>query len=346
MLALTPGSGAAFLHRAVAGGVTFHSGAAGKSPLHVRLVRSGDVFTGYVSADGKAWIPVDTATIPMASSVRVGMAVTSNQAGIAAEGSFSRVEVLQSSPASISGRVATPSSAARATFRNAQPWSKADAKLRGRLSGGSRQIFMTLAPGNVSSLQGRATAGGERYRFHSVALPADGEIVARVVSIRNSDPWAKAGVMIRESLAPGARHAFMALMAGHGGTFQRRVAEGGPSLETSAGAAEAPYWVRLVRSGGVFRGYRSADGMAWTLVGQERIAHDGEMRAGLAVASHGNASLFAAVFDNVSVRLASVRDRGGSGESVAEGAADGFRRSYHGIDDASAEAFRDVEGAE
>jgi hypothetical protein len=40
-------------------------------------------------------------------------------------------------------------------------------------------------------------------------LSGDGSIVARVDAVSNTDPWVKAGVMIRESLQPGAAQGFM-----------------------------------------------------------------------------------------------------------------------------------------
>jgi hypothetical protein len=58
------------------------------------------------------------------------------------------------------------------------------------------------------------TAGGEdiwgtadQFHFAYKQLSGIGSITARVVSISNTDPWAKAGVMIRESLEPGSSHA-------------------------------------------------------------------------------------------------------------------------------------------
>ena len=62
---------------------------------------------------------------------------------------------------------------------------------------------------------------GRRRRRHlgnggSILLPllaslrGDGEIIARIQSLENTNPWAKAGVMIRESIEPGSRNVFMA----------------------------------------------------------------------------------------------------------------------------------------
>jgi len=40
-------------------------------------LRPRDVFTGYQSAGGSTWTPVGSVTIPMVSSVSIGLAVSS-----------------------------------------------------------------------------------------------------------------------------------------------------------------------------------------------------------------------------------------------------------------------------
>src|ERR1051325_10079280 len=44
----------------------------------------------------------------------------------------------------------------------------------------------------------------DEFHFVSTPLTGDGSITARVVSQTNTNPWAKAGVMIRESRAAGS----------------------------------------------------------------------------------------------------------------------------------------------
>jgi hypothetical protein len=44
----------------------------------VRLVRAGDLFTGYVSKDGLDWKPVDRIAVPMGRTVYVGLALTAH----------------------------------------------------------------------------------------------------------------------------------------------------------------------------------------------------------------------------------------------------------------------------
>jgi hypothetical protein len=143
------------------------------------------------------------------------------------------------------------------------------------------------------------TADG--FHFVYQTLNGNGEIVARVTGVQNTDVWAKAGVMIRASLAAGSTHAFMCLTPGNGLAFQRRVATGGASEHTAGGAATAPRWVRLTRNGNTLTGFTSTDGTAWTQVGSVAITMGSQVFAGLALTSHVNGTLNTSTFDNVRV---------------------------------------------
>ena len=139
--------------------------------------------------------------------------------------------------------------------------------------------------------------------FHFVYRPITGDatIVARVAGVQNTNAWAKAGVMVRETLVNNSRHAMMVLTPTKGLAFQRRVATGGPSLHTGGALVAAPHWVKLVRSGSTLTAWSSPDGVAWTLVGSETIAMGSSVYAGLAVTSHQDGTLNTSTFDNVAV---------------------------------------------
>src|SRR5439155_8778359 len=115
-----------------------------------------------------------------------------------------------------------------------------------------------------------------------------------------TDSWAKAGVMIRETLAAGSRHAFALISSGNGAAFQRRVTTDGASEHTAGAAATAPYWVRLTRTGSTFRAYASNAGGSWTLINTVTIPMASNVFAGLAVTAHNNGALNTSVFANVS----------------------------------------------
>ena len=101
----------------------------------------------------------------------------------------------------------------------------------------------------------------------------DCTIIARVASVQNVNPWSKAGVMIRASLDANAANAFIAVTPGNGVTWQYRSSTGGGTTWNNTSGLSAPYWVKLVRSGNIFTGYRSSDGTNWTQQGKMTNSH-------------------------------------------------------------------------
>ena len=142
----------------------------------------------------------------------------------------------------------------------------------------------------------------DSFQFVSQVLTGDGSITARVVSQSNTNSWAKAGVMIRETLTTGSRNAFLPVTPQNGVVFQARTATGGSSTTITYGPkVAAPYWVRLVRAGNIINAYASADGVTWTSLGQTTINMTSQVYVGLAVTSHNNGTLSTVLFDNVTV---------------------------------------------
>jgi hypothetical protein len=141
----------------------------------------------------------------------------------------------------------------------------------------------------------------DQFHFAYRTLVGNGEIIAQVASLQNTNDAAKAGVMIRETLTAASRHAFAAVTPAKGMVFERRVTVGGSSVRTSSELGAAPKWVRLVRSGSTFSAYRSTTGTSWTLMGSQTIAMAATVYVGLAVSSHNVSTLAAATFRGVAV---------------------------------------------
>lgn len=102
-----------------------------------------------------------------------------------------------------------------------------------------------------------------------------GELRPRVV------PWAKAGLIVKESTREGSPYAAIMVTGSHGvrmqdGYFNDRP---GPVL------AAAVRWLRLERSGDAITGYASADGKDWTTVGTVHVELGPTAQAGPFVAS-------------------------------------------------------------
>jgi phosphatidylserine/phosphatidylglycerophosphate/cardiolipin synthase-like enzyme len=175
---------------------------------------------------------------------------------------------------------------------------------------GSADIGPVGAPGSVSYSGGsyQLTASGAdiwstRDEFHFVyrSWAGDGEVVARVAAVSHTDPWTKAGVMMRSSLSADSKHASMFVTPGKGLAFQRRTASGGLSVHTSGGSGTAPMWVKLQRAGTSISAYVSSDGVSWSTVGTDIIELGATMYVGLALTSHHDGALASASFDSLSV---------------------------------------------
>jgi hypothetical protein len=218
----------------------------------------------------------------LAATVQVGLAVTSHSTALATTATFTDVALRP--PASGGGLPA--------------PWSSS--AVGGVTVAGSS----SYADGVFSSSVAGADIWGTRDQFRFVSQPwtGDGELVARVRSLGNTDPWAKAGVMVRESPADNARHVSVFVTPGNGVAFQRRTAAGDRSWHTAGSASVAPRWVKLVRSGSLLTGYESADGVVWTRVGEQSLSGlAATVQVGLAVTSHSTALATTATFTDVAL---------------------------------------------
>lgn len=345
-------------------------------PYWVKLVRSGNTFSGYASSDGETWIQVGSSeTISMATNVYVGLYVTNRSTSALATGTFDSVSInsgaapapsitsLSATTVSVGSEVLITGTGFGATQGNsvvtqnglsmtvndwtatgivitipsgattgpllvcvaptmnnsngivleitAQPlpnsWLDDDIGVPGidGTAGYSNSTFTVQGAG--SGTLGTATDG-----FHFVYQPISGNatIVARVVSTQGGGSQ-EAGVMIRESLDPGASNAQMLYYAGSPGfNLTQRTSDGATSggYVTNQGLnnLNPPYWVMLVRSGSTFSGYASLDGLNWMQVGSSQtITMAQNAYVGLYVSNSRTTSLATGVFDSVSISTSS-----------------------------------------
>lgn len=140
----------------------------------------------------------------------------------------------------------------------------------------------------------------DHFRFVYRTFTGNVDIRARVTGLTNTHIWAKAGVMIRETLQPNSKHAMALVSPTSGTSFLKRASTGGSTTATNAPGA-APYWLRLVRNGSTFTAYRSPDGQTWTTIGSASVSMTSSVYVGLAVTSHSNNVLCTATMTNVTV---------------------------------------------
>jgi endonuclease/exonuclease/phosphatase family metal-dependent hydrolase/regulation of enolase protein 1 (concanavalin A-like superfamily) len=286
---VTAGSGLNFYRRTVTNGVSTKSSAvSGAAPRFVRMTRSGNVFTASTSTDGVNWTDVGSETIAMASTVYVGLAVTSHKPGTLATVNFASTEVT-------SGAAPPPPPPPTGSLQSG--WATKDIGPVGAAGdgfGGDGSFTLTGAGANIWDTS-------DQFRFVYMPLTGDGTIVSQVVSIQNVDPLVKAGVMMRETLSSVSRQASMLVTSASGLNFYRRTVTNGLSTKSAGVSGAAPKFVKLSRSGSVFTAFTSVDGVAWTQVGSDTINMASTIYVGLAVTSHITGVLATANFASTEV---------------------------------------------
>jgi cysteine-rich repeat protein len=143
---------------------------------------------------------------------------------------------------------------------------------------------------------GGADIWGQSDAFHYLYQQREGDFDARVrvSSLAFTHYWAKAGLMVRSSLAAGSANTFVLVPANGLHTYhQRRLTDGALTQAITGPAAAFPnVWLRLVRQGNTVRSFSSNDGANWTLISENTLPLGPSAYIGLAVTSHnqGNAT--------------------------------------------------------
>ena len=159
---------------------------------------------------------------------------------------------------------------------------------------------MTASGADIWAING---VEADEFHFAYKMLSGAGSIIAKVESIENTAPWAKGGLMIRESLSPDSAHAFAAITSANGVAAQGRPSTGGTSFNTNQAGITAPHWVKLERSvSGSFTVSHSANGTTWQAVTgatPQNIPMSANVYIGLALTATNAAATCQAVFSNV-----------------------------------------------
>jgi len=172
----------------------------------------------------------------------------------------------------------------------------------GSFAEGPVGTYTTTASGtDIWDVSGVGSGFHDEFHFAYKTLTGPGSIVARVMSVGDTDDWAKAGVMIRETLDADSKHAMMVVTPASGVSFQQRPETSGASADDTTAGITAPYWVKIDRDmAGNFKAYSSANGSTWLMQGvAEPIQMGANVYIGLAVTAHSAGATCKAVFTNV-----------------------------------------------
>ncbi len=275
---VSAGRGVAFQFRSASGGASSNVyGPSVAAPQWVRLIRTGTMITAYSSSNGTTWSLISSSTIAFGTVAYVGIATTSHNAAGATTAVVSQLGVVPLTLPSPQQAVDIGAPAVK---------------------GGT-----SYRQGSYTVHAGGADIWGTSDQFHFVyqQISGDVEVIARINSVSYADQWSKSGVMIRETLTPGSRHAYALGSAGKGFAFQRRVDAGGFSDHTAGPSGALPGWVRLVRTGSQVEAFQSSDGTNWRSMGSDAVPMAATVYVGIATTSHKTTVATDAVLDNFKV---------------------------------------------
>lgn len=155
------------------------------------------------------------------------------------------------------------------------------------IAGGARSTCVTgkgEGPCPAPLVGPDGTAVRDKYYFVHQPLRGNGSITARVSDMtgqmRLQDavpgvhagykegvvPWAKAGLLVRQSLTQGTPYAAVMITGSHGVRMQHNYTH-----DVAGGPAQKPVWLRLTRAGDTLTGYESGDGRTWTQVSTAKL---------------------------------------------------------------------------
>ena len=230
----------------------------------------------YRSIDGISWTSIATVSVSFPTNLLAGIVTASGNTTSLATASFSNFE-----------RTPFPS-----------PWT-------------NLQIGTVSVSPSVEYYAGTYTVNGagtlagtssDVSQYLSQTLTGDGQIIARLSIVQNTGANARFGVVIRDSTSTGAKNAFMGVSPDGTFRFQTRSSNNGATTTVTGGTGTAPnLWVKLVRTGSTFSGYKSSNGTTWTLVSSKTISMSANITIGLINGSGATNALNKSSADNVSV---------------------------------------------
>ena len=150
--------------------------------------------------------------------------------------------------------------------------------------------------GSGEDIEGTA----DDFYFVHQLMSGDGQITARMLSLQASDSAAEIGVMIRETVDAGSKHAFERSTASTNIVFRRRLATDDYNIDTVFTGTNSA-WLRLMRMGNTFIGLSSTNGLNWRYVWFSTVNMSNTVQVGLAITAHHLNQYATGRVDNVTI---------------------------------------------
>jgi regulation of enolase protein 1 (concanavalin A-like superfamily) len=275
--------GVAFERRTQPDSGTVRSGKGNVSaPIWLRLIKEGTYLSAYYSEDGDNWSFLSEDIIDFPDTIFIGLAVAANGADETVEADFEEFNIVELN-----------SQAATETFISADI---------GKVGINGDALYDPTSDSFLIEASG-GDIGHVRDAFHYVyrEVSGDFESIAKIESLVAEEDWAKAGLMVRESLLPNSPYFAIFMAQNVGIVHQNRNTYSGNTDWSKVDNVNTPFWVKISRSGNMYRDFYSLDGVSWTLMNETILELSDPLYVGIALTSHKEGSLAYAEFTNVSV---------------------------------------------
>jgi alpha-galactosidase len=143
----------------------------------------------------------------------------------------------------------------------------------------------------------------DQFAFLNQDALKDNSLSARIILQTNSDPWAKTGLMYRESTDANSKFVLICTTPGNGISLQWRDSTGGNCEKMDFIETTLPVYFRLDKKDAIFNALKSSDGIKWESLGNVTLKYGFADRciAGLLVLSHTSHQLNLSKFDLVKI---------------------------------------------
>lgn len=145
----------------------------------------------------------------------------------------------------------------------------------------------------------------DEFYYVYTTLSGNGSLSVRLLDFSAAHAWSKAGIMLRDGLAPDARNVLIHISGQNGSVLQARLQTGAATTNSAGSDPSVPIggWMRLTRSGDQIIGELSSDGSTWTELGSYTVAMGQTALIGLAVTAHNSGQVATAYFTDLDLRF-------------------------------------------
>ncbi|RNI39028.1 T9SS C-terminal target domain-containing protein [Hanamia caeni] len=154
--------------------------------------------------------------------------------------------------------------------------------------------------------------GNNADAFHYLFQPVitnETELTIKINSIKNTDPFAKCGIMFRQNLDPGSAFVMVSLVPSGYIFIKQRTAQNIGVTDFGNWANEgAPCWIRVYNKGNKYVFSYSLNGADWTKLDSLTLALGTNPYVGIAYTTKNNSVLDTAVVENVALQISGILD--------------------------------------